>query len=105
MNRADWSSVIAIHGMGAHPDDTWCQPRDPEADTKSPENYVNWLTDPRMLPTALPNARIMRYGYMSAWFGEEKVRTRIMEISSKFLHALADAREVGGRLDSSYRHH
>ena len=32
---------------------------------------------------------------MSAWFGEEKVRTRVMEISSRFIHALVDAREVG----------
>ena len=81
--------------MSAHPDDTWCQLRDPQADVRKPESYANWLTDPRMLPAALPNARIMRYGYMSAWFGEEKVRTRVMEISSRFIHALVDAREVG----------
>jgi hypothetical protein len=26
-------SIVAVHGMGAHPDDTWCS------------NNVNWLID------------------------------------------------------------
>lgn len=29
------------------------------------KSYVNWLSDPAMLPKVVPNARIMRYGYKS----------------------------------------
>ncbi|KEQ62629.1 uncharacterized protein M437DRAFT_49471, partial [Aureobasidium melanogenum CBS 110374] len=63
--------IVAIHGIGAHPDDTWCKLRRADLDVTRPENYVNWLHDNDMLPSRIPNARIMRYGYRSAWHGAE----------------------------------
>lgn len=39
------SSVVAVHGIGAHPEFTW------------KTNGVNWLSNPAMLPSAVPNAR------------------------------------------------
>ena len=55
-------NIIAIHDIGAHPDHTWCK----KADVGRPEEYdVDWLKNIHMLPTIVPNARIMRYGYES----------------------------------------
>ena len=52
-------SIVAIHGIGAHPDDTWYK----KVDTGGPsECYVNWLKDTHMLPAVVPDARIMRPG-------------------------------------------
>jgi hypothetical protein len=64
------TSIIAIHGIGAHPDDTWSK----NVDTKDEPRYVNWLSDAAMLPTVVPSTRIMRYGYESAWFGREAMK-------------------------------
>ncbi|KAI1839870.1 hypothetical protein JX266_013920 [Neoarthrinium moseri] len=44
--------IVAIHGIGAPPDDTWTYKRSGER--------TNWLVDASMLPKAVPNARIMR---------------------------------------------
>ncbi|KAG9529222.1 hypothetical protein KCU93_g3700, partial [Aureobasidium melanogenum] len=65
--------IVAIHGIGAHPDDTWCKLREADLDKTRPENYVNWLDDPDMLPSIAPNARVMRYGYESAWCEPEAI--------------------------------
>ncbi|KAI0413476.1 hypothetical protein F5X98DRAFT_390791 [Xylaria grammica] len=57
--------IVAIHGIGADPDTTWSG--------KGPTGErVNWLVDSTMLPKAVPNARIMRFGYKSNWFGSRK---------------------------------
>ncbi|GAW17430.1 hypothetical protein ANO14919_068870 [Xylariales sp. No.14919] len=57
--------IVAVHGIGADPDTTWSG--------KGPTGErVNWLVDSTMLPKAVPNARIMRFGYKSNWFGSRK---------------------------------
>ncbi|KAF2183413.1 hypothetical protein K469DRAFT_728118 [Zopfia rhizophila CBS 207.26] len=43
-------SIIAVHGLNGHRDKTW-----------TASNGVNWLRD--LLPQALPNARIITWGY------------------------------------------
>ncbi|KAK7533197.1 uncharacterized protein J3D65DRAFT_73440 [Phyllosticta citribraziliensis] len=78
--------IIAIHGIGAHPDDTWVQKT--EDGTK-----INWLQNHEMLPAIVPNARIMRYGYPSAWFGSEMVSARVLDIASSLLRALQFKRQ------------
>lgn len=76
-NLADARSIVAVHGIGAHPDHTWTM--------KNCEGkWVNWLTDPGMLPQKLPDALIMRFGYRSEWFGSEKVETK-----NTFVHDVA----------------
>ncbi|KAH0329153.1 hypothetical protein KCU71_g792, partial [Aureobasidium melanogenum] len=62
----DIVDIVAVHGIGAHPDDTWCKLRGAGLDAADPQSYINWLSDPAMLPEVVPNARIMRYGYRSA---------------------------------------
>lgn len=47
-----------------------------------------------MLPSILPNARVMRYGYRSAWFGDEKLITSPREISRDLLEKLESARKA-----------
>ncbi|RDL36701.1 Uncharacterized protein BP5553_06053 [Venustampulla echinocandica] len=44
--------IIAIHGLNGHREKAW-----------TAKNNVNWLRDPNMLPAAIPNARIMSWGY------------------------------------------
>lgn len=82
------TSVIAIHGKGAHPAQTWSALVAPGRDPHDPANYVTWLDQDNMLPAALPSARIIRYGYLSEWFGENAVKTRAASIGEKFLDEL-----------------
>lgn len=61
------SSIIAIHGLNGHPIESWT------AGKKS--SGVLWLRD--LLPTLIPSARILSYGY-SAF---DDVRGKVTEYS------------------------
>ncbi|THY23943.1 hypothetical protein D6D00_05831 [Aureobasidium pullulans] len=76
-----FDSVVAIHGLGAHPDDTWYK----NVGTKEESKWVNWLEAPFMLPNDIPNARIMRYGYMSQWFGKNAIKQSTSDVAKDFL--------------------
>lgn len=89
--RLTWESIVAVHGMGAHPDDTWCKA---VGDDGKDKKYINWLEELDMLPAVVSNARIMRYGYGSQWFGEDTVRTKASTISQRLLLALRRERKV-----------
>ncbi|SPO02000.1 uncharacterized protein DNG_04673 [Cephalotrichum gorgonifer] len=84
--------IVAVHGMGAHPDDTWCQKFD--GDIGDGPAYVSWLEDQRFLPAEVPRARIMRYGYNSRWFGEGAIKTKMSDISQPLLFDLNDYRKT-----------
>jgi hypothetical protein len=92
------SSIIAVHGMGAHPDDTWCK----EVSTGNNKHYVNWLQDADMLPAAVPNSRIMRYGYHSQWFGEDAIKTKASNISQQLLFDLKLKRGVSSLIKQDH---
>lgn len=47
-----------------------------------------------MLPAVAQNARIIRYGYMSQWFGNDAIRQNINTVSNRFLRALKRKRKV-----------
>jgi hypothetical protein len=49
----DLESIVAIHGLNGHARSTW----------QDPASGKLWLQD--FLPDAVPNARIMTYGYDS----------------------------------------
>jgi hypothetical protein len=94
-------SIVAVHGIGAHPDDTWTkfhgthEKGDPTADRiPTSSNSVRWLLDEKMLPATLPNCRIMRYGYKSDWFGKESIATRLSVLADRFLESLKRYRQV-----------
>jgi len=56
--------------------------------------WVNWLSDAAMLPAVVPSARIMRYGYESAWFGGEAIQQSASEVAVRLLRSLKRVREV-----------
>ncbi|THZ56592.1 hypothetical protein D6C85_10578 [Aureobasidium pullulans] len=80
--------IVAVHGLGAHPDDTWCK----NIGTPESPQWVNWLKDPDMLPSIASNARIMRYGYESAWFGSEAIKQSTTDAAEEFLDDLKGLR-------------
>jgi hypothetical protein len=47
-----------------------------------------------MLPSVVPKARIMQYGYMSRWFGEEAIRQKTTTVAERLLISLKRARKV-----------
>ena len=47
-----------------------------------------------MLPSIVPNACIMRYGYESHWFGNTALRTKVMDVAKKLLGNLQRHRKV-----------
>jgi len=84
-------SIVAIHGIGAHPDETWinkCEIGGAEA------RRVNWLEDQNMLRATVHNARIMRYGYESEWFGKQAIKTKVSSVAERLLISLRRYREV-----------
>ncbi|RDW91519.1 hypothetical protein BP5796_02684 [Coleophoma crateriformis] len=83
--------IVAIHGIGAHPDDTWCKKVSPDG---TEAKYVNWLKDDHMLPSIAPNARILRYGYESRWFGNDAIRQKASDVAKRFLIALRRERKA-----------
>lgn len=83
-------SIVAVPGIGAHPDRTWTM--------KTREGkWVNWLVDAEMLPRQLPNARIMRFGYRSEWSGPKEAetkKTRVHDVANMLLEGLKYCRDV-----------
>ncbi|KAF2727049.1 hypothetical protein EJ04DRAFT_452134 [Polyplosphaeria fusca] len=81
--------IVAIHGIGAHPDDSWCK----NVGTKESPQWVNWLDENVMLPAVVPSARIMRYGYESKWFGAGALRQKASTVAQRLLLALKRERK------------
>ena len=58
-----FDSIVAVHGLGAHPKWAWIH--------KDGEKEVNWLADSNLLPRKLSDdgieARIVTFGYESRW--------------------------------------
>lgn len=76
--------VVAVHGLGAIPNITW----------KEKTSGINWLSHEDMLPKAVPEARILRFGYDSLWMGETPIRTSLSTIAYKLLLSLNMMRVV-----------
>lgn len=74
--------VIAVHGFGAHPVNTWVE--------KS-EGW-NWLE--RQLVDLIPRASVWTFGYDSTWTGDQSVSTRLSEITAKLLDAIKQKVQV-----------
>ncbi|KAJ5518965.1 Tetratricopeptide-like helical [Penicillium expansum] len=82
--------IVAVHGIGADPGDTWVHKT-----TK-----VDWLKHKDMLPKQAPNARIMRFGYNSKWFGssnEQHTKTFVRDVSEGLLKRLKILRKGSTR--------
>lgn len=88
-------SIVAVHGLGAHPDDTWTKKRSGKEGRDV--RWVNWLEEEDMLPAVVPNARIMRYGYKSDWFGPAAIKQSARNVAARLSVALRRERKVGKR--------
>ncbi|CAI7582039.1 unnamed protein product [Penicillium bialowiezense] len=78
--------IVAVHGIGADPSDTWAHR----------ETWVDWLQNKEMLPKIFPNARIMRFDYDSKWFGgfdEPHTETCVRHVSSQLVKSLQTLRK------------
>ncbi|THW71051.1 hypothetical protein D6D19_07467, partial [Aureobasidium pullulans] len=81
--------ILAVHGIGAHPDDTWCK----NVGTKENPKWVNWLSDATMLPSVVAHARIMRFGYKSQWFGADAIKQNTSVVAQRLLLSLSRRRK------------
>ncbi|PVH92712.1 hypothetical protein DM02DRAFT_635132 [Periconia macrospinosa] len=68
MTFANYPSIVAIHGLGTHPDDSWCK----NAGTRENPRWINWLEEESMLSAIAPNARIMRRSVVKGFETEER---------------------------------
>lgn len=77
------SSVIAVHGLGGHREDSWTHPK-----TKA-----MWLRD--FLPKNVPDARIFTFGYDSAPIGLSGSASSLFlrEHANRLLHDLLNVRQ------------
>lgn len=83
-------SIIAVHGLGANPDWAWTRKR--AGRTSGDEIHVNWLKDEDMLPSKMPNARIMTFNYESKWH-KDAPRQRRSLCADQLLTALDNKRK------------
>lgn len=73
----------------------WIGKKEPQQDGETIVKKTNWLTDATMLPGLAPNARIIRYGYKSEWFGTEDVETKkthVHDIARALITSLTELR-------------
>ena len=82
------ASIIAVHGIGANPTYTW------KMSGQNGANGVDWLKDLTMLQNAIPQARIMTFGYQSQWFGNDAVTTNVSNIAEELMMSLDSHRNV-----------
>jgi len=71
-------SIVAVHGLGGHWEDTWTD-----------ENGKLWLRD--FLPSQIPEARIMSFGY-NADTANSKAVTDIDDVATDLLNRLGRER-------------
>lgn len=86
-------SIVAVHGLGAHPGDTRSKKRGEGGE----DRWVNWLQEEKMLPVVILNARIMRYGYKSDWFGPDAIEQSARTVAPRLLFSLRWKRKVKKR--------
>jgi hypothetical protein len=91
-SRLNSWSIIAVHGLGGHREESWTCTND--------EGKVQWLKD--FLPTYVPNARIMTFGYSLECDGISAAE--INEIAYKLLDQIAEKAlaDVSARDGNSY---
>jgi hypothetical protein len=53
------------------------------------EGYVNWLSDPNMLPSVIPNSQIWTFHYNTSWLSDAPVE-RLPNLADKLLLVLYD---------------
>ena len=78
-----YSSIVAVHGLCGDPFDTWTD--------ETTGNKKLWLRD--FLPSQVPNARIMSYGYDSS-VAFAKSDIELGDVAADLLNRLNDERDT-----------
>ncbi|TGO31109.1 hypothetical protein BPAE_0001g00030 [Botrytis paeoniae] len=88
--------IVAVHGLGATPSTTWTKAPKPQEHldrhtelsiTAPPtrankfEDRINWLSNPKMLPANVTDARIMAFNYDSNWYGDDAIKVRLDHVA------------------------
>ena len=90
-------SIVAVHGLGAHPEFTWTvTKKQAQAESSSNAGHtsnrprVNWLKDENFLKKDFKKARIMTFGYNADWVigapmatAEQRAATLLRELKRK----------------------
>ena len=76
-----YSSIVAVHGLGGDPFDTW---------TEETSNKL-WLRD--FLPFQVPNTRIVSYGYDS-FVAFSKSEVELGDVAADLLSRLSGERDT-----------
>ena len=88
--------IIAVHGLAANPVYTWVKkvPNDGSAKVGRLNGEglreILWLK--HLLPTVLPNARILKYSYASTYLVNAP-KESLRSIASRLIHLIHDLRE------------
>ncbi|KAM0216980.1 hypothetical protein ACHAQD_007699 [Fusarium lateritium] len=83
--------IIAVHGLGSNVDRTWTW-----RGTGHSQKTVNWLNDPDMLQSKIPNARILAFNYDSTWLSDAP-RTRVELCGEELVQSLHRLRPESDR--------
>jgi hypothetical protein len=77
---------VAVHGLGTHSPLTW------EACNYDPSKAnINWLRDDDMLPSVVPNARILTFDYDADYHNDAPV-TSLLALGDKLVQILSNYR-------------
>lgn len=100
-NRADKSSIFAVHGLSANSQSAWtCSTGQPEDVTQQSGRSVHWLRDGDMLPSELPAARIMAFNYDSTQYGTSSAEEWYTVLARSLLAHILAVREGVGYVNS-----
>jgi hypothetical protein len=80
--KADFKSIVAVHGLGGHREKSWTYEKD--------EERVLWLRD--FLPIYVPDARIVTFGYSLE--GDEILAAKIAEKAVELLDQVSSERTL-----------
>ena len=83
-------SIVAVHGLGANP--KWAWVRKVPMEVPGEEKKVNWLADNDLLPSKVPNARVMTFNYESKWHTDAPKQRRSL-CADQLLTALDNRRK------------
>lgn len=84
-------SLVAVHGIGAHREETWSAGVDVPGSRE--KIWRNWLTDETMLRKTFPDIRVLNFGYKSDWFNDP-VSHSISSLGNLLWTSLEVQREV-----------
>jgi len=79
------TSIVAVHGLNGHRRATWTS-------TSATRSSILWLKD--LLPSEVPNARILSYGYDARTHGSSPISNQyLFAHAQEFVTALVQQRE------------